>query len=72
MTMSKALDALGQAKVNDADGLEHDWKAELGTELLARQKENGSWVNKDNNRWFEGMPVLATAYALTALSYCTD
>ncbi|MEN8151928.1 MAG: prenyltransferase/squalene oxidase repeat-containing protein [Planctomycetota bacterium] len=72
VTMAKALDALGADEVKDADGVEVDWKAELGRELLARQKEDGSWVNEDMDRWLEGKPVLATAYALTALSYCTD
>jgi len=72
MTMSKALTELGVTEVKDADGLAHDWKAELGRAILGRQKENGSWKNDDKERWFEGMPVLATAYALTALSYCTD
>ena len=71
-TLAKALDALGTDEVKDADGIEHDWRAELGKALLERQKEDGSWVNDDNDRWFEGKPVLATAYSLTALSYCTD
>jgi squalene-hopene/tetraprenyl-beta-curcumene cyclase len=72
LTMAKALNQLGVEKVKDADGIEYDWKAELSKELLARQKEDGSWKNEDKERWFEGRPVLATAYSLTALSYCTD
>jgi squalene-hopene/tetraprenyl-beta-curcumene cyclase len=72
MTMAKALDLLGQDKIVDGDGVEHDWKKELAAEILSRQQEDGSWVNTDKDRWFEGMPVLATSYALTALSYCMD
>jgi len=72
VTMAKALDALGVAEVKDSDGIERAWRTELGREIMARQRENGSWVNDDKDRWFEGLPVLATAYALTALSYCTD
>ena len=72
MTMAKALTELDVTEVKDADGLAHDWKAELGRAILGRQKENGSWKNDDKERWFEGKPVLATAYALTALSYCSD
>jgi len=72
VTLAKALDALGTDQVKDADGIEHDWRVELGKALIARQKEDGSWQNEDKDRWFEGKPVLATAYALTALSYCTD
>lgn len=33
------------------------------------QRENGSWVN-EAERWFEGDPNLATAFALMALAYC--
>jgi squalene-hopene/tetraprenyl-beta-curcumene cyclase len=72
MSMAKALNELGVSKVKDADGIEHDWKAELRAALLERQREDGSWKNVEKERWFEGKPVLATAYALTALSYCTD
>ena len=68
-TFAKALDALGVDRVEDADGVKHDWRRELAEELSRRQKPNGSWVN-ENARWFEGDPNLVTAYALLALSYC--
>jgi hypothetical protein len=36
--------------------------------VLARaQREDGSWVNEFAPRWWEGNPVLCTAYALHAL-----
>ena len=68
LTFSKTLSALGLDEVEDAQGVKHDWRRELIEELAARQQSNGSWSNKDN-RWFEGDPNLATAYALLALSY---
>ena len=68
-TFAKALDTLGQSTFTDADGTEHDWRAELIAELARRQRDDGAWVN-ENNRWLEGDPNLVTAYALLALSYC--
>jgi squalene-hopene/tetraprenyl-beta-curcumene cyclase len=68
-TFAKALATLGEAKLVDANGQSHDWRADLAQHLIAAQKPDGSWIN-DNPRWLEGDPNLATAYALLALSYC--
>ena len=68
-TFAKALDALKMDLVEDADGKKHDWRQELTEHLASVQKSNGSWVNSAE-RWNEGDPNLATAYALLALSYC--
>ena len=68
-TFAKALDALGENTITDADGKKHDWRAELIDELSDRQRKDGSWIN-ENSRWLEGDPNLVTAYALLALSYC--
>jgi squalene-hopene/tetraprenyl-beta-curcumene cyclase len=65
---AKALNALGEETITDAQGKTHNWRDELGTALVTRQQANGSWVNK-NARWMEGDPNLATAYALIALKY---
>ena len=66
---AKALDALGEDFIEDANGVKHDWRRELTEELARRQKENGLWANA-NTRWMEGDPNLATSMALLALSYC--
>jgi len=66
-TMAKALELFGEAKVVDAAGNEHDWRAELCGRLLAMQRQDGSWINENASRWYEGQPVLATAYALMTL-----
>jgi squalene-hopene/tetraprenyl-beta-curcumene cyclase len=65
----KALQALGQDKLVDAQGLAHDWREDLVMELARRQKDDGSWTNQ-NTRWLEGDPNLVTGYALLTLSYC--
>jgi squalene-hopene/tetraprenyl-beta-curcumene cyclase len=68
-TFAKALDALGEPTIKDADGTEHDWRAELLAELASRQRDDGSWIN-ENSRWLEGDPNLVTGYALLSLAYC--
>jgi squalene-hopene/tetraprenyl-beta-curcumene cyclase len=68
-TFAKAMDALGDDVFVDAKDVKHDWRQDLFDALKKRQKENGSWVN-DNTAFLEGMPELATAFALLALSYC--
>jgi squalene-hopene/tetraprenyl-beta-curcumene cyclase len=67
-TFAKALAAVGEDKLKDEAGVEHDWRQELVQTLAAAQQSNGSWVN-ENERWLEGDPNLVTAYALLALSY---
>ncbi|MEM8735923.1 MAG: hypothetical protein AAGG44_16965, partial [Planctomycetota bacterium] len=68
-TMAKALDALGESTFEDANGVRHNWKAELRTKLAELQQEDGSWVNP-TTRWMEGDPNLVSAYALLCLKYC--
>jgi squalene-hopene/tetraprenyl-beta-curcumene cyclase len=68
-TFAKALDALGQDEIEDADGKKHNWREELVDALAQQQKADGSWIN-ENSRWLEGDPNLVTGYALLALSHC--
>ncbi|NUQ60898.1 MAG: terpene cyclase/mutase family protein [Pirellulales bacterium] len=68
-TFAKALDAMGVDTVEDGEGVKHDWRKELLTELVSRQQTDGSWIN-ENSRWLEGEPTLVTGYALLTLSYC--
>jgi len=68
-TFAKTLSAMNFDSFVDADGQEHNWRADLITELARRQSDDGSWVN-ENDRWLEGDPNLVTGYALLALSYC--
>jgi squalene-hopene/tetraprenyl-beta-curcumene cyclase len=66
-TMARALDLYGEELVQDAAGASHAWRGELVGRLVAMQRQDGSWVNENAERWFEGNPVLATAYAMLTL-----
>jgi squalene-hopene/tetraprenyl-beta-curcumene cyclase len=68
-TMAKCLDTLGVDEFTDADGVKHDWRAEMVAALGKRQGDDGSWVNKSDH-WMEGDPNVVTGYALMALSHC--
>ncbi len=68
-TMAKCLSVAGVDVIETADGVKHDWRAELTAALLKRQRPDGSWVN-ESDRWMEGDPNLVTGYALMALSHC--
>lgn len=65
--MGRALRAFGQDSITDNSGKIHDWRRELADRLLALQEPDGSWVNRSSDRWLEGEPCLATAYAVLAL-----
>lgn len=67
-SMARALDLYGEEAVVDAEGHEHAWRRELAGRLIALQrKDDGSWVNENAPRWWEGNPILATSYALLSL-----
>src|SRR5262245_29345264 len=66
-TMAKALALFGEERITDAAGQAHEWRSELSGRLLAMQRPDGSWINANASRWYEGNPVLATSYALLAL-----
>lgn len=66
-TFAKALAILGQQKIADSNGVEHDWYEDLARKILAMQKDDGYWVNEKSERWWEGNKVLATSYAILAL-----
>jgi squalene-hopene/tetraprenyl-beta-curcumene cyclase len=68
-TMAKCLDTLGLDKVRDAEGKEHDWRADLTAALARRQQADGSW-RSETRHWMEDNPLIVTGYALMALSYC--
>ncbi len=65
-TMSRALRVAQQDVITDVDDVAHNWREELIDAIATRQREDGSWKNTAD-RWLEGEPVMATAYALLAL-----
>jgi squalene-hopene/tetraprenyl-beta-curcumene cyclase len=64
--MSRALHAAQLKSIADANGVAHDWRAELIAALASRQREDGSWKNTAE-RWEESNEELATIYAVLAL-----
>ena len=68
-TFAKTMDVIASEKFTDAEGNDHNWRAELRNRLAKLQQPNGSWLNPAD-RWYEGDPNLVTAYSLLALSYC--
>lgn len=68
-TFAKAMQALGEDRFKDAAGKEHDWRKELFEAIKARQRPDGSFVNKGDKAFGEADPNLATAFALLTLSY---
>jgi len=59
--------ALSVAAVDKIGG--HEWKRELAVKLLSLQKPDGSWSN-ENNRFWEGDPVLVTSFSVLCLQLC--
>jgi squalene-hopene/tetraprenyl-beta-curcumene cyclase len=66
--MSKALSLTGGAAISGDKGEPIPWKQQLIDKLAGTQREDGSWINKDNQFW-EGDPMLVTAYTVLALQY---
>jgi prenyltransferase/squalene oxidase-like repeat protein len=67
-TMARALEVYGEDTLVDASGAAHNWRSEISGRMVAMQsKLDGSWINKNSPRWWEGNPLLATAYALLTL-----
>ncbi|MFT7516581.1 MAG: squalene-hopene/tetraprenyl-beta-curcumene cyclase [Myxococcota bacterium] len=66
-TLAQALQGLQLTHITDVAGQQHDWRTELAEKLHDVQLENGSWLNSDAPRWWEGNPDLCTGYALGAL-----
>ena len=64
---AKVMAAYGDVEFKDAKGQVHNWRNELATKLLSLQAPDGSWVNKDSNKWWENNPQLVTAWTVIAL-----
>ncbi|MCE9636924.1 MAG: terpene cyclase/mutase family protein [Planctomycetes bacterium] len=68
-TMGKTLPLAGIDTI-DVGGKKIDWRTELAAHLAKLQQPDGSWVNSQESKWDEGNPIVATSFALTALSAC--
>lgn len=67
--LARALTAAEVESFEHPDGTKVFWKNELAKRLLELQKPDGSWCN-ENNRFWEGDPVLCTSFALIVLALC--
>ncbi len=65
---AKAMYAYGEPEITDAKGVTHNWRNDLTRKLLSLQDKDGSWVNKDSPRWWEGDRNLVTAWSVIALN----
>ena len=69
-TMAKTLDVCNSPHLEDADGMKHNWRADLSEQLISIQKANGSWTNADSRQYMEDDANLVTGYVLLTLSLC--
>ena len=71
LMMARTLQVLGKDELVTADGVTHRWAEELAAKLISLQKDDGSWQNRED-RWMEGIPSVASAYLVWALSICAE
>ena len=69
-TMGKALLLYGAHILHTPDGKAHNWAVELAQKIISIQRKDGSWVNKYEERWYEGNPSLVTSYCILTLINC--
>lgn len=65
---SKSMAAYGDDLLVSPDGKEHNWRNDIANKLIDLQNEDGSWVNPDSPRWWEGNKELVTAWSVIALN----
>jgi len=66
---AKSMHAFGEIKIIDSKGVAHNWRNDLTTKLLSIHEKDGSWVNHDSPRWWEGDKNLCTAWSVIALNH---
>lgn len=66
LAFAKCCDLLGSPTLETKDG-KKNWAKDLATKLLAEQKPGGFWINEASERWWEGNPLVPTAFMVNAL-----
>ena len=65
---AKAMAAYGEPTLTDTQGATHNWRNDLAKKLIELRHPDGSWVNAESPRWWEGDPNLVTAWSVIALN----
>lgn len=66
---AKSMAAYGEAEITDSNNIRHNWRNDLSAKLLSLQGKDGSWVNSESPRWWEGNKNLVTAWSVIALNH---
>jgi squalene-hopene/tetraprenyl-beta-curcumene cyclase len=66
---AKSMYAYGENEITDSNGVKHNWRDDLAGKLLSLQQKDGSWVNTESGRWWEGNKNLVTAWSVIALNH---
>jgi squalene-hopene/tetraprenyl-beta-curcumene cyclase len=66
---AKVMAAYGEDEFVDGKGQKRNWRNELAQKLVSLQQPDGSWVNKDSNKWWEDKAPLVTAWSVIALEH---
>lgn len=66
---AKSMAAYGEATIIDSNNIKHNWRNDLSSKLLSLQGEDGSWINNESPRWWEGNKNLVTAWSVIALNH---
>ncbi len=72
-TMARALTVCGIETIEtlgDEQSKQVNWREALASHLESIQRDDGSWLNEENGRWWEDQPTMCTIYALLALADC--
>ena len=68
---SKSLTAFGDSQIKTTAGEVRNWRDDFAHKILSLQNDDGSWVNPDSPRWWEGDKNLTTARMVVALNVAT-
>jgi squalene-hopene/tetraprenyl-beta-curcumene cyclase len=68
---AKSMAAYGDSSVVTSGGERRNWRNDFARKILSLQRDDGSWVNADSPRWWEGDENLITARMVVALNLVT-
>jgi squalene-hopene/tetraprenyl-beta-curcumene cyclase len=66
MVFAKALKAVGETFITDAQGRRHNWREDLGQKLISLQHAEGYWVNTVPDE-MQDNKVVVTAFTMSAI-----